>query len=317
VVYNYQVNSAILDGFTIQGGNALGSDGYGGGVYNEISSPKLANCIISGNTAPVGAGVYNYNYASPTITNCVISGNTATGDWGGGVFNYYHSNPTLTNCTLSGNTSTAYGGGMVNNYESSPNIYNSIIWGNTAAFSGNQIYNLNSAEWLYFTCYANGTGDVFNASSTFTADANCITTAPLFVNAAGDDYRIDGNSPCVNTGYNGFNGETFDVRRQVRIQNATIDMGAYEWTSGIDPYNVITWTGAVSSDWNTGGNWNPAIIPTGSDEVIIPNVQTHFPVVNESPSLPAMCNDLTINAGAVLTIAQGKSIIVNGTITIK
>ena len=92
-------------------------------------------------------------------------------------------------------------------------------------------------------------------------------------------------------------------------------MGAYEWTSGIDPNNVITWTGAVSSNWSTAGNWSPAIIPSSSDEVIIPNVPTSDPVVNESPASPAMCGVLIIHAGAVLNIAAGKAIIVSGTFT--
>jgi parallel beta-helix repeat protein len=315
VIYNYNANTAILDGFTIRGGNAFGSSGYGGGVYNEYSSPTLANCIITGNNAPVGAGIYNYNFSFPTFINCLIYGNEASGGWGGGMYNYYYSSPTLSNCTLSGNTSTQYGGGMVNNYESSPNIYNSIIWGNTATTNGNQIYNDNSAAKMYYTCYSNGTGDVFISSGTVTADANCITSAPMFVNAAGGDYRINGISPCKNTGSNGYSASAYDLRGQIRIQDTTIDMGAYEWTSGIDPTNVITWTGAVSSNWSTAGNWNPAIIPSSSDEVIIPDVLTSDPVVNESPASPAMCGVLIINTGAVLNIAAGKKIIVTGTFT--
>jgi hypothetical protein len=204
---------------------------------------------------------------------------------------------------------------MVNNGESSPNIFNSIIWGNSATTEGNQIYNVNSNLSMYYTCYSNGAGDVIISGGTVTADANCITTAPLFVNAAGGDYRINGISPCKNTGSNGYNASAYDVRRQIRIQNTTIDMGAYEWTSGIDPNNVITWTGAVSANWNTAGNWDPAIIPSSSDEVIIPDVPASDPVVNESPVTPAMCGRLIINPGAVLKIATGKAIIVTGTFT--
>lgn len=314
VIYNYHANTAILDGFTIRGGNAFGSLGYGGGVYNELSSPILANCIISGNTAPVGAGIYNYNYSSPTFINCLIFGNVASGDWGGGIYNYYHSNPTLSNCTLAGNTSTQYGGGMVNNFGSSPTIFNSIIWGNTATTNGNQIYNINSNVSMFNSCYSNGTGDVYISGGTINV-TNCITAAPLFVNTIGGDYRISGISPCKNAGQNGYGASAYDLRGQIRIQNTTIDMGAYEWTSGIDPNNVITWTGAVSSNWSTAGNWNPAIIPSSADEVIIPDVPASDPVVNESPSSPAICGVLIINAGAVLKISAGKAIIVSGTFT--
>jgi hypothetical protein len=74
------------------------------------------------------------------------------------------------------------------------------------------------------------------------------------------------------------------------------------------------WTGAASADWNTAGNWNPAHIPTATDDAIIPHV-TNDPVINLAPAFPAVCKDLTIQADAVVTIAPGKALAVNGTLT--
>ncbi len=55
-------NTAILDGFTVTGGNADGSDSddNGGGIYNTNSNPTLNNLIVSSNSADFyGGGIYN------------------------------------------------------------------------------------------------------------------------------------------------------------------------------------------------------------------------------------------------------------------
>ncbi|MBN2271148.1 MAG: hypothetical protein JXN61_11070, partial [Sedimentisphaerales bacterium] len=75
--------SAVLDGFTIAGGNAngLGDDSSGGGMFNaSASSPAVANCVFSGNLAAMhGGGMYNEGSCSPTLTDCTFSNNSAVG----------------------------------------------------------------------------------------------------------------------------------------------------------------------------------------------------------------------------------------------
>ncbi|UCE60917.1 MAG: right-handed parallel beta-helix repeat-containing protein, partial [Phycisphaerales bacterium] len=107
--------TAVLDGFTVTGGNADAaaySHSYGGGMYNESGSPTVTNCTFSGNSAAThGGGMYNYNNSIPTVINCVFTGNTSP--HGGGMYNYYESSPTVANCTFSGNSADS-GGGMWN-----------------------------------------------------------------------------------------------------------------------------------------------------------------------------------------------------------
>ncbi|MEI6684174.1 MAG: hypothetical protein WCO44_16210 [Bacteroidota bacterium] len=92
-------------------------------------------------------------------------------------------------------------------------------------------------------------------------------------------------------------------------------VGAY---SGYFAYGLTatlsTWTGASGTDWAVAGNWSPSGMPTALNDVVIPAV-ANLPVINEAPGTPAICNDLTIQSGAILTIAAGKALTVGRTLT--
>ncbi|MEI6749997.1 MAG: T9SS type A sorting domain-containing protein [Bacteroidota bacterium] len=91
-------------------------------------------------------------------------------------------------------------------------------------------------------------------------------------------------------------------------RNATTPtIGAYEYT-------LLTWNGSADSDWNTATNWTPNAIPSETTNVSIPDV-TNDPVINQSVTSPAQCNNITIQTGAVLTINAGKALTVSGTLT--
>jgi hypothetical protein len=71
---------------------------YGGaGIfsYNTGSSVTLSDTIVSGNTAPLGAGIANYFGGSVLLTDSIVSGNIAT-VVGGGVFTFAGGTVTLT-----------------------------------------------------------------------------------------------------------------------------------------------------------------------------------------------------------------------------
>ncbi|GEM_PF-1077868 len=79
---------------------------------------------------------------------------------------------------------------------------------------------------------------------------------------------------------------------------------------------TLTWDGSEGTDWNTAGNWNGNAVPTATDNAIVPSVGiTNFPVVSQLPATPAVCKDLTIQTGGTVTIAAGKALTVNGTLT--
>ena len=61
-----------------------------------------------------------------------------------------------------------------------------------------------------------------------------------------------------------------------------------------------TWTGATSTAWSTTTNWSPSGVPAVSDNVTIPSAPANQPLINGTTT--AVCNSLTVNSGATLTI---------------
>lgn len=159
--------TALLDGFMIMGGYADGSapHNYGGGMYNNSSSPSLSNITFYGNSADYGGGMYNNTLSNPTLSNITFTGNSAA-FMGGGLCNFDDSSPTLTNVTFSGNS--ASGGGGILNDSSSPTLANITFSGNSA-INGGGIYNNNSSPTLTNVTFsgnsASGGGAMMNSSS--------------------------------------------------------------------------------------------------------------------------------------------------------
>jgi len=151
---SYQVirgaNDAILDGFTVRGGNANGDSWYshGGGMYNYQCSPTIANCVFKLNSANNGGGMANFG--SVTVIDCLFVDNVAS-DGGGGMSNNGHgggSQPTMVNCAFIRNVATNNGGAL-HNYECSPSITECTFSGNRANnYYGGAIYNYYSTQIL-------------------------------------------------------------------------------------------------------------------------------------------------------------------------
>ncbi len=127
---------AEISGCTFSGNYA---NHNGGGIYNTNSEALIADCILSGNTSVNGGGIYINaieSGRSPRIENCLFTGNDAF--MSGGALYVYIASPEVTNCTFSGNT--AQYGGAISNWSSETAITNCIAWGDTAIFYDDEIY---------------------------------------------------------------------------------------------------------------------------------------------------------------------------------
>ena len=76
---------------------------------------------------------------------------------------------------------------------------------------------------------------------------------------------------------------------------------------GSSPTGVITWTGAVDTDWNSPCNWSPSSVPTATNDVVIPNT-TNKPIIGTV----AVAQTVEVQTGAALTISATKSLTING-----
>jgi predicted outer membrane repeat protein len=113
----------------------------GAGMYNDSSNPSLTNIIFGDNTAKDMGGGMGNNASFPTLTNVSFSNNFANSS-GGGMYNNA-SSPTLTNVTFSSNHALAYdGGGMINLVGSNPALTNVTFSGNSAHSFGGGIKNV-------------------------------------------------------------------------------------------------------------------------------------------------------------------------------
>lgn len=70
-----------------------------------------------------------------------------------------------------------------------------------------------------------------------------------------------------------------------------------------------TWTGVINNDWSEAGNWCGGIVPTASTDVNIPADAPNPPIIYTTG---AICQHITINSGASLSIPPGNTLEIKG-----
>jgi predicted outer membrane repeat protein len=198
-------NTAILDGFTITGGNGSYGEygGYGGGIYCYRSSPAVANCTFRENSAGVGGGMFSFA-SSSTLTNCTFTRNSA--DTGGGLCNT-DSATMVTDCTFSENFAVGGGGGIYNDEHNSELPHTtckfSTFIGNSASYGG----AISGGEGLISDCTITGNeADYGGGISGFRGlTANCTITGNTANSGGGGmaiplDYMYSIVSHCIISG---------------------------------------------------------------------------------------------------------------------
>jgi hypothetical protein len=168
-----------------------------------------------------GNGAIYSGYDDSTFyTGNLIKGNSAG-------YTFYESKATVVNNTIVNNTIRA----LAINMNSNVNIYNSIVRNNSNNVC---LYNEN-ADPNFYNCNIEGDSAGFTgpgAHANYTGDyENCIDVPAGFVDEGSDNYNLIASSPCINAGKTDTTGlflsET-DLNGYNRVENDTIDIGAYE-----------------------------------------------------------------------------------------
>ena len=231
--------------------NVTFSDNTGSAIYSYCNygskcNPTLTNVSFSDNTRIGGGGGAMLNECkgagsecSPSLTNVSFSNNSAffggamvnTGSFGG------ISSPSLTNVSFSGNS--AENGGAMYNHASggitSPSLTNVVMWGDSATSAGPEILNIGDGVTTIITysliegMHPLGTGNL---------DGTIASNAPLFLDPANGNLRLQDSSPAIDAGDNdapGLAGILSDLDGSDRFVDGdgdgteTIDMGVYEY----------------------------------------------------------------------------------------
>jgi hypothetical protein len=69
------------------------------------------------------------------------------------------------------------------------------------------------------------------------------------------------------------------------------------------------WTGAVSSNWDTPGNWQSGLVPTAAADAVIPAGLATYPVLSSGQQA---VGKLTVASGATLTLPATATLLVSG-----
>jgi hypothetical protein len=164
--------------------------------------PSFIECTIVENTAQWNGGAISlYDGGFVELTECLIAGNVAQLGHGGAVSAGAGSQVTITACTLDGNTAGDAGRAAWLSGNSHAELTNCIIsgigsaliacdGGGTAELACCDVFGGGGSQWV--GCLA-GQGGV---AGNFSAD-------PLYCDAAGGDWTIDGASPCAPAGSGG------------------------------------------------------------------------------------------------------------------
>jgi hypothetical protein len=204
--------NAIVASNCVFAGNAASQGG-------AISSSSAFNSIFTNNSATFGGGTLD-----STVNNSLLAGNTSSFTGGGA------NGGGLTNCTIVGNAASSAGGGTYG-----CNLYNCVVFYNSSPSGSN--FNAGNLNYCCTTPLpSSGAGNM--------------TNEPLLMDLVGN-FRLQPNSPCINSGYNSGIASANDLDGHRRIVAGTVDIGAYEFQS---PASILSYAWAQSYGLLTDGS---------------------------------------------------------------
>ncbi|MCA9436524.1 MAG: right-handed parallel beta-helix repeat-containing protein, partial [Candidatus Omnitrophica bacterium] len=293
------------------------SGDVGGGGYISRSHPNFVGCTLTGNQADGDGGGLDFYYSNSSIFDCTFSQNLAK--VGGAIDARFESNLTLTRCIVMNNTAQSLGAGLACSYMSSPRISNSLFFNNTAMVRGGGCFFDDASQTKMENCTIVGNSadqgsGVYCRPTTSPSLTNCILqnpgvevfilgeamprvsfscieggfvgegnidTDPFFVDGTGGDFRLQPNSPCIDSGspVPAF----YDGCRPPGQNEALNDMG---FTGG--PNNCVEPEIPPTPTWTPTSTWTPTatetFTPSQTFTATLTFTPTSTPTFSQTPS---------------------------------
>jgi hypothetical protein len=273
----YVGNYAILNGFTLTGGNTLPSGDFykeqsGGGVWCEPGG-MVTNCVVTGNRAfAYGGGAYQGAFFNCVFTNNSLWANDAQVQ-GGGVFggSLYNctiisnllmsasaagggvSQSTLTNCILNGNSAQYYYSGGNGGGANQSTLYNCTVSGNSA-----YLYGGGANQSALYNCAVSGNSAAYGGGGGSNTFWNCVLTGNNAGYGGGAYASTLHNCLVVsNQAFSTGGGLYYGALYNCTVVNNTAVNGGGLYSYGLNPvtgvYNSIIYDNTAS---NGDNNWS-------------------------------------------------------------
>ena len=275
--------------------NIIGSSyGFGAGIgcYFDATPVIRDNLIIGNSQASLGGGVYCENGSTVLLQNNRIIGNSAT-DLGGGITCNYGSNATITNNTLHGNSAARGGGLACAGPEVVVDVANTIFWNDQAPL-GKEILALTDNKTVLSISHSlveGGFNSVYIEYCTLNWGPQMLDQDPSFIDPAGGDFHIRGDSCCIGQGDPDAAGfPLLDFEGDSRSGTHASDLGADEFHDHL----------YVMGDFTPGGSCVLTITGTGGIPTLL---WLGSGVLN--PPLPTSCGDWYLAFPLLTTLDLG------------
>jgi hypothetical protein len=95
------------------------------------------------------------------------------------------------------------------------------------------------------------------------------------------------------------------------VESYGYNLGAnFSPSNGVDPLVPMVWTGTISTDWFTAGNWSTVRVPTEIDHVRIPGGTPFSPAIQNGRL--AYCKSISVEANASVNVGSSANLNVTG-----
>ena len=282
VIFNDNVSDGYGGGLFIIGGfdatisrvQFISNDAWGGGgmylegLSDDFIEVSLTNVIFTDNVATDGGGGgVCLKYSNATFVNGLFLRNSAGAASGGAIFTVLESVITLINISFSFNL--AERGAAIYN-DGDMTIVNSILWSDIAtslygSVAEMEIYNrsvVTISHSLVENC--GGSGEYWDSEIGIDGGGN-VDAEFVFVDALAGDLRIYEGCPAIDAGDSTVAGlPATDLAGNPRIQDLTVDMGAYEgmYAPPIECPSLgpVVYVDAEADGADDGSSWENAFV---------------------------------------------------------